>query len=493
MNIKEAKIEIQNTLRAYQRKDDRGNYLFPTVRQRPILLMGPPGIGKTAILEQIAKESGVGLVSYTLTHHTRQSAVGLPHIETVEFEGQQMSVTRYTMSEIIASIYDFMEKTGKKEGILFLDEINCVSETLAPTMLQLLQNKTFGSHKIPEGWILVTAGNPPAYNKSVREFDMATLDRVRKIDVEADCGVWLEYASAHGVHGAILSYLAIRPEQFYLAEDRAEGKFFVTARGWEDLSELLRSYEILEVPVTRELVGEYLQKQEIADGFAVYYQLYRKYNADYGIPALLDGDGREDRLAMAKNAGFEERFTVVQLLMDALDSRLALWNREQERLEALHPLLKRLKMNWNGGPGALAQSRRRSLQIQQEAGIGGETDLDRWVTETLEGYDLTLRKAHREQDGFPMLKALFGEQVSQLDAMTEALSESLRRAFRFVEEAFGEGQETVLFVTDLSRNPRAMAFITANGSEDFLHLGNCLRYRRQEEELREQCRRLLEV
>mgnify|MGYP007134713114 CR=1 FL=1 len=54
------------------------------------------------------------------------------------------------MSEIIASVYETMERTGCQEGILFLDEINCVSETLAPTMLQFLQNKTFGTHRVPE-------------------------------------------------------------------------------------------------------------------------------------------------------------------------------------------------------------------------------------------------------------------------------------------------------------------------------------------------------
>ena len=80
------------------------------------------------------------------------------------------------MSEIVASIYDRMEETGLNEGILFIDEINCVSETLAPAMLQFLQNKTFGNHRIPEGWVIVTAGNPPEYNKSVREFDVVTLD-----------------------------------------------------------------------------------------------------------------------------------------------------------------------------------------------------------------------------------------------------------------------------------------------------------------------------
>ena len=84
------------------------------------------------------------------------------------------------MSEIIAAVYEVVEDTGICEGILFLDEINCVSETLAPAMLQFLQYKTFGQHKVPEGWIIVTAGNPPEYNHSVREFDIASWDRVKE-------------------------------------------------------------------------------------------------------------------------------------------------------------------------------------------------------------------------------------------------------------------------------------------------------------------------
>ena len=60
MNIKQAKQEIENTLKAYLARDGLGNYLIPAVRQRPVLLMGPPGIGKTQIMEQIASETGVG-------------------------------------------------------------------------------------------------------------------------------------------------------------------------------------------------------------------------------------------------------------------------------------------------------------------------------------------------------------------------------------------------------------------------------------------------
>ena len=161
MNIKRAKEEIKNTIEAYLLKDEYGEYVIPQIRQRPVLMLGAPGIGKTQIMEQIAKECGIGLVAYTITHHTRQSAIGLPFISKKEFGGSEYTITEYTMSEIVASVYEKMEKTGLSEGILFIDEINCVSETLAPAMLALLQNKTFGSHKIPEGWVLVAAGNPP--------------------------------------------------------------------------------------------------------------------------------------------------------------------------------------------------------------------------------------------------------------------------------------------------------------------------------------------
>ena len=139
MNIKRAKQEIKDTISAYLLKDAYGEYVIPQIRQRPVLLLGAPGIGKTQIMEQIARECGIALVSYTITHHTRQSAIGLPFVSKQEFGGREYTVTEYTMSEIVAAVYEKMEKTGLSEGILFIDEINCVSETLAPAMLQFLQ------------------------------------------------------------------------------------------------------------------------------------------------------------------------------------------------------------------------------------------------------------------------------------------------------------------------------------------------------------------
>ena len=331
MNIKRAKNEIKNALKAYLATDEFGAYRIPPIRQRPILLMGPPGIGKTQIMQQIAEETGVGLVSYTLTHHTRQSALGLPFIEKVRLGGEERTVTSYTMSEIIASVYREIERTGVSEGILFLDEINCISETLTPMMLQFLQCKTFGNQQLPAGWMVVAAGNPPEYNKSVREFDVVTLDRVKKIDIEEDFGVWKEYAGKRGIHGAILSYLEIRRDNFYRVEATADGLQFVTARGWEDLSELMQTYETLGLPVDRQVVEQYLQLPQIASDFANYLQLYEKYRQVYRVDEIISGTWEKVRASELRDAPFDEKLGVLGLLL----SRLADTARAAYRQDAL--------------------------------------------------------------------------------------------------------------------------------------------------------------
>ena len=85
MDIQQAIGQGEGAVRAYVAKDGRGLPLIPTHMQRPVFLYGPPGVGKTAIVAQVASELGINLVSYSITHHTRQSALGLPYIVDEEF------------------------------------------------------------------------------------------------------------------------------------------------------------------------------------------------------------------------------------------------------------------------------------------------------------------------------------------------------------------------------------------------------------------------
>lgn len=356
MNIKRAKEEIKDTIEAYLLKDENGEYVIPSIRQRPVLLIGPPGVGKTQIMEQISRECRVGLISYTITHHTRQSAVGLPFIEKKMYGDREYAVTEYTMSEIVASIYNRMEETGLKEGILFIDEINCVSETLAPTMLQFLQCKTFGSHKIPEGWIIAAAGNPPEYNKSVREFDVVTLDRIKRIDVEPDLAVWKEYAYAENIHPAIISYLSIKGQNFCRIETTVDGKLFATPRGWEDLSQLILVYESLEKRADRDVISQYIQHPRIAKDFANYLELYYKYQNEYQVDEILQGTIREALCDRVARAPFDERLSVTGLILSRLTEGFKkLWDKNAS-MELLMEQLKRYRQEMDGGAKTSANS-----------------------------------------------------------------------------------------------------------------------------------------
>lgn len=480
MNIKDAKIEIKNTVQAYLQKDELGEYCIPAIRQRPILLMGPPGIGKTQIMEQVARECKIALVAYTITHHTRQSAVGLPYIKEEEFDGKKYSVTEYTMSEIIASVYEKMKETGLREGILFIDEINCVSETLAPTMLQFLQCKTFGNQAIPNGWIIVAAGNPPEYNKSVREFDMVTLDRVRRMDIVADYNVWKEYARQVHLHSALLSYLELRTKNFYRIEADVDGLQFVTARGWEDLSNLMETYDALNIPITQEVVYEFLRHEDVAEDVAAYIDLYRKYQDDYGIEEILQGNVSAEIYARLYRAAFDEKLSVVNLLLDGLLRNMRVFSDEKLLTDRWYTFLKKYRSQVEEAKEpeecylSLLEEEMAIFEQKKTANLyrKSEEQIQKRLLEVLKKYSPS--RGLTAKESFEAAKKGFDIQKESLNKAKERASQATEYAFDFMEEAFSSGEEMVVFVTELT--------ISSDSTKFFLEY-TCERYLTYSEEL----------
>lgn len=474
MNIAQAKQQIERTMKAYLAKDEFGAYRLPAHRQRPVFLVGAPGIGKTAIMEQIARELDVGFVSYSMTHHTRQSALGLPFIARKTYGGVEYDVSEYTMSEIIASVYEYMEATGAREGILFLDEVNCVSETLTPAMLQFLQYKTFGRHRVPDGWIVATAGNPPEYNRTVHEFDMATLDRLKRIDVEPDYRAWRDYAVQTGVHPAVLTYLDIERENFYRVETTVDGMAFVTARGWDDLAAVIGLYEEQGMPVDDLLIGQYVQHAETAKHFAVYYELFAKYRSDYRIDDIVAGRADAALIERAQAAGFDERVSLMGLLSDALTGAVREAVAEEQAAAFVHETLAALRDEAQAAEeddvAERALQTAGGLRARQanEAALGALDDDARLRYERAAGL---LEQAVRTAGGgglsFEAIKGDFAATLDGLDARIAAASDALDAALRFVEDAFGEGREMLMLVTDLSIDRSSMAFINEHGCERY--------------------------
>ena len=447
MNIQEAKEEIKKTVRAYTARTAAGTFRIPVPRQRPVLLIGPPGIGKTAIMEQIAGECGVGLVSYSMTHHTRQSAIGLPVLTERQFAGKEYTVTSYTMSEIIASVYGQIEKTGCTDGILFLDEINCVSETLMPAMLQFLQYKTFGSHALPEGWVIVAAGNPPAYNRSVREFDTVTLDRVRYMKVEPDFPIWKHYAVERGLHPAVLSFLELRPERFYVMEPGEKG--FVTGRAWEDLSEILLTMEELELGVEEALFGQYLQDEDTATEFTFYYRLYEKWKKELKPEQILTGAA--DVPTNLPSLPFDERLCIVWLLLQRIYALGGAYEEQQKLSDSLRFFADGLGQGTAEQLTALVDERldrrRKSLAVRKENGLldAGEEEREQRLFNVIRD----CREAVRTGGAADAFSERSGQEQKRAERQRKELTAAMQNGAAFVREAFGEKQELVIFLTGI--------------------------------------------
>lgn len=428
MNIAEAKEQIKRSVKIYLTKNDDGTYKIPVQKQRPVFLYGAPGIGKTAIMEQISEELGISLVTYSMTHHTRQSALGLPFIEKKMYGGKEYDISKYTMSEIIAAVYDKIEESGKDEGILFLDEINCVSETLGPAMLQFLQYKVFGNHKVPEGWVVVTAGNPPEFNRSVHEFDVVTMDRLKIMEIEPDYEAWKNYAINKGIHKSIMTYLDIRKQDFYEIETTVDGKTYVTARGWEDLSEAIYLYEANEFPVDESLISQYIRNRQILSEFAVYYDLYKKYREDYKIHDILDAKEDASIRLRATKAAFDERITLLGLLTEAIMININSCLKKEDRLKKKVVDLRRKK---------------RELEINH------------------------VSERQPEMRAFLAEKEAFDTRVAKMKEETELTKKRLSNLFNFVENCFGDGNEMLILITELTVNYNSARFIAEKGCDEY--------------------------
>ena len=294
-------------------------------------------------------------------------------------------------------------------------------------------------------------------------------------------------------------------EDFYAVENAVDGKFFVTARGWEDLSRLLQSYEKLGIGISEELVEEFLQKEETARDFAGFYQLYTKYGEDYEIPSILSGNLSRENLALkekiAADGAFEERFAVVNLILGALREKAEEYGQADHQLEILYEMLLHLRtqVRKNAEEEKLGislleefvQEQENSLQIKVKMELISvrEQKYQETAIRRLREYILTAKKEHvrSAENGFKRISKCFEKEAVCREDMIQKLQGELQNAFSFIKESFGENQEMLLFVTGITADKSMTSFIAGNGCPAYFEHSEMLLYNKEENELRKAC------
>jgi hypothetical protein len=316
--VSKAKEAVKEAVRGYLYKDADGNYVMDEWNRQPIYLEGAPGIGKTELVKQVSSELGLGFVSFSMVHHSRNSLLGLPVINELKNGGKY---TTYTMSEVIAKVLESVGE-GNREGILLLDEFPCMSETLMPAMLAFLQTKNIGMHYLPEGWVIVLCGNPPEYNKASKKFDASILDRIRKIEVEFDAQCFLSYGKEKEFAEVILSYLELQPDHVYSYSSGDGETELVTCRGWENLSHAIKIYSELGQEIDDDMVRQFIKSDKISSSFVQYYRQWQIGMTLQEIDDILSGTGYEKyRKKLTTELNFRQQWLLTGYLCDRLATK----------------------------------------------------------------------------------------------------------------------------------------------------------------------------
>lgn len=185
-----------------------------------IMMWGAPGIGKSSVVAQVAKDHEMEVTDVRLSQLAPTDLRGLPYVENGAAHFAPPS---------------FLPREGR--GILFLDEINLAPPAIQNVAMQLVLDRRVGDYVVPDGWYIVCAGNRVEDRAAVSQMPAPLANRFLHFTVEVDLNSWKEYALSHGVREEIISFLNFRPNLLHNFNKNAIS--WPSPRTWEFASELL--------------------------------------------------------------------------------------------------------------------------------------------------------------------------------------------------------------------------------------------------------------
>ncbi|MDR1070362.1 MAG: MoxR family ATPase [Gracilibacteraceae bacterium] len=191
---------------------------------RPVFIWGAPGIGKSSIVERFAAEMGLPCVSLLGSQLAPEDIIGVPQI----IEGKSV----FCPPRVIAR---------SEAYCLFLDELNACSQEVQKAFYSLIHDRRIGEYRLPEGSIIIGAGNRAQDNAIVKPMSSALVNRMFHVELVARHRDWLEWAGQNGIHPHILEYIGLRPDHLWRQPPKTEEPFS-TPRSWHMLSDALHSY-----------------------------------------------------------------------------------------------------------------------------------------------------------------------------------------------------------------------------------------------------------
>ncbi len=246
-------------------------FLLKIALRRPVFIWGPPGIGKSSLVQQFAETLGLPCVSLLGSQLAPEDIIGVPQI----VDGK----SRFCPPQMIARDEPYC---------LFLDELNACSHEVQKSFYSLIHERRVGDFRLPEGSIVIGAGNRAQDSAIVKPMSSALMNRMVHVHLSVSAQDWLTWAERNELHPTVLEYLRLRPDHLFSQPPKHEEPFS-TPRSWHMLSDALHEYgETITDDELGALAFGCLSPHHAGQFKAFVKQLRGKYK----LSAILSGDMR---------------------------------------------------------------------------------------------------------------------------------------------------------------------------------------------------------
>lgn len=203
---------------------------------RPVFIWGAPGIGKSSLVQKFADDVGLPCVSLLGSQLAPEDIIGIPKIngDTSEFIPPKM-IAR------------------KEPYVLFLDELNACSQEVQKAFYSLILERRIGEYHLPEGSVVIGAGNRSQDGAIVKTMSTALINRMAHVQLRVDPDQWIEWAYENAIHPWVIDYITQRPDHLFSEPPKTEEPYS-TPRSWHMLSDALKEYGAGEKEISESLL-----------------------------------------------------------------------------------------------------------------------------------------------------------------------------------------------------------------------------------------------
>ena len=242
--------------------------------KRPIFVWGGPGIGKSEVIHQIAKNIDAKVIDIRLSLWEPTDIKGIPY-----FNSKENNMVWAQPSELPTKA----EAKKHKNIVLFLDEMNSAAPSVQAAAYQLILNRKVGQYKLPDNVLICAAGNREADKGVVYRMPAPLANRFIHLEMKPEFDDWFEWAVEHNIHKDVVGYLTFSKKDLYDFDPKSPSRSFATPRSWSFVSELL-SDDLDENTVTDLVSGA------VGEGLAVKFMAHRKVASELPNPSeILEG------------------------------------------------------------------------------------------------------------------------------------------------------------------------------------------------------------